>query len=76
MKPLKALKAALEKRCISRALNKHDGCIRRAAMELKVDSKIVYRVVRKHGLQHLVRRHKGAPPQRAGNAAWQALADA
>lgn len=74
MKPLRELKSSLERRAVSKALAKHDGCIRRAARELKVDTKIIYRVVARQGLQHLVKRHKGGPPLQ-GNDAWRALGD-
>lgn len=75
MKPLKVMKAALEKRCVTRALRKHDGCVAHVARELAVDRKVVYRLIAKYELNHLVRAHQGAPPLK-GNAAWHALADA
>lgn len=36
--------------------------------------KVVYRLVAKYSLQHLVKAHQGAPPLR-GNDAWRQLAD-
>lgn len=75
MKPLQVLTEALEKRSVTRALTKHDGCISHAADALGIPRARLYRLIARHGLQHLVRRHQGAPPLR-GNRAWHALADA
>lgn len=74
MKALRAMKAALERRSVTRALTKHDGSVVRAARELKVDPQIIRRIVRRERLQHLLKCHQGERPLQ-GNAAWRALDD-
>lgn len=64
-----------ERKLVIRALDRANGSITHAARAMKLDKSSLRRIVERHGLQDRLRKAK-RPPIYAGNAAWQALADA
>lgn len=64
-----------ERKLVINALEKADGSITRAARAMKLDKSSLRRIVERHGLEDRLKKAK-RPPIYAGNAAWQALADA